>query len=121
MLKTGSGIGLLANGTSTFDVQALSARDWSRNGIGFAFRFASDGIVGRRSAARPRSSLFETSARAWVTNGIDCSIVGSDDFVAGRASRANWRSEGRASLSDARAGLPTLITLSSAGIAARRF
>jgi hypothetical protein len=27
MLKIGSGIGLFANGTSTFDVQALSARD----------------------------------------------------------------------------------------------
>ena len=56
-----------------------------------------------------------------MTNGIDCSIVGSDDLVAGSASRENWLIDGRALLSDASAGLPTLSTLSSAGIAARRF
>ena len=68
-------------------------------------RRASAGTVGRRSAARPRSSSSETSPRSWRTSGIEASSAASEDCTPGRRSAVNARSGGKDSLSAAERGL----------------
>ena len=63
-------------------------RAWSRNGTVRCASWASSGIVGRRSATRPRSSRSETSARTWSMNGV------AARSVAGRRAHAGQRLAG---------------------------
>ena len=55
---------------------------------------ARSGIVGRRSATRPRSSGSETSSRTWSMQRRGGSSVGAVERTPGSASRANARSGG---------------------------
>ena len=60
---------------------------------------ARSGTVGRRSAARPRSSGSETRPRSSRTNGSETSSVSSELWTPGRSSLASERSGGNDSLS----------------------
>src|SRR5437588_12903360 len=82
--KSGSLIGVFANGTRTLLVHALRARFSLSSGTELRWRRASAGMVGRRSATSPRSSCGRIRSRSCVTVGIDALRAGSDDLVPGR-------------------------------------
>ena len=106
-----------AHGRTTSFWQLASARFCSASGMLSRVRRASAGIVGRRSAARPRSSSWETSPRSWRTSGIEASSAASEERTPGRMSAVNARSGGKEALSDASAGWAARSVRGSSAIA----
>ncbi len=117
--STGSTVSL-AQGITTSLKQEASARDWFRNGSVRRASFASFGIVGRRSATRPRSSRSETSARIWATNGVAARSVSGVARTPGSASRANARSAGNEPFRFVNAGSAARNVFGSSSIARPR-
>ena len=82
---------------------------------------ARSGTVGRRSAARPRSSGSDTRPRSCCTNGSETSSVSSELWTPGRSSLASERSGGNDSLSACSAGIEAFSVFGSSPTAVRRF